>query len=301
MTSVITSAICASQYAILENAIDDWTNDTTKDFDVAHNGATVKAFSRKLEDAVELFLNSTADAGKKVADDAKQSIIEIDRLCFAYESFKILASEESPLAPPYGSDDFWSAWRNVVDYFSTKPHYPRPQSIETLLSQKVGQMQIATIYGWTTANGAPDVEKVTEEIAEPGKHYKPDSWVHPAKAVRQRTIESEWKKRTSVREAKFDVRNDSERFGKFVPPSLSEMVALGAPAAQIANVHKISAQEAEQLLIEAGTEPKREIVPANAQVARLERLMKESLSNSAPHSLVGKSGVQSDSNLLQQV
>ena len=296
MTAVITSAICASLFAKLKTAIDDWINDSTKDFDVPFNGGTVKAFSRKLEDAVESFLNATADAGKHVDDSAKESIIEIDRLCFAYENFKRLASEESPLAPPSGSDEFWTAWRNVCEHFNSRPHYSKPQAIATLLTQKVGQMQIATIYGWFTSNGAPDVEKVTEEMAIPGKHYNPETWVHPARAIKHRSILNEWKKRESVREANFDVRDVEERFGKFVHPSLSEMVALGAPAKQIANVHKISVEEAEQLLIEAGTEPKREIVPANAQVARLERLMKES-NSVVPPSLVGKS----ESNLLQQV
>ena len=288
MTSVITSAICASQFAKFKRAVDEWNEDSTKDFDVAYNGGTVKAFSRDLEDAVESFLNATADSGKKVADDAKEVIMEIDRLCKAYEEFKILASEESPLAPPYGSDDFWAAYRNVLELFSNRPNYSKPQAISSLVNQKVGQLQIATIYGWFLPNGAPDVEKVTEEIAQPGTHYNPETWQHPAKAIKQRTVDAEWKKRTAVRESVFDSKASDEKLAQFTPPSLAEMVSLGAPAKQIANVHKISVEDAEQLLIEAGTEPKREIVPANAQVARLERLMKESASSSAPLAPVGK-------------
>ncbi len=274
-STVVNSAICTHEFARLKKVVDEWNQDESGNFNVAYNGGTVKAFSRNLEDAVEHFLNATADAGKQVADDDKEAIMEIDRLCNAYETFKILASEESSLAPPYGSDDFWAAYRNICEHFNSRPNYQKPQSVSTLISQKVGPLQIATIYGWKKPDGAPDVDKVTDEINKPGTHYKPETWVHPAKAIKQRSIDVEWNRRTAVREANFDVRKESEPVNKFVPPSLSEMVAVGAPAKQIANVHKISVEEAEQLLIEAGTEPKREIVPANAQVARLERLMKE--------------------------
>lgn len=239
-------------------------------------------------------MNNTADAGKRVEDDARDTLIEIDALCHSYEEFKRLAAEESPYAPPSGSMELWSAWRNLCEHFASRPHYPKPQAIATLLSQKVGQLQIATIYGWHTDKGAPDIEKVTEEMANPGKHYDPDKWQHPAKASKKRLVDAAWAERRTTRDAKFDVRG-VEKFEKFIPPSLDAMVKAGAPASQISNVHKISIEEAEQLLIEAGTEPKREIVPANASVAHLERMMAEA--NSAqplPSKLAG-------SKLLQEV
>ena len=276
MTAVITSAICASEFAKLKIAIEDWSNDDSKKFDVSYAGGTVKAFSRDLEDAVEYFLNATADAGKTVDVDARESVMAIDSFCAHYEEFKRLAAEESPYAPPSGSTELWSSWSNLCDHFLTRPNYPKPQAIKTLIEQKVGQMQIATIYGWFTDNGAPDVEKVADELAKPGTHYKPDEWQHPAKASKRRIVDAAWKTRRSSREANFETKSDLETMGKFVPPSLDEMVQAGAPAKQISNVHRISVEEAEQLLIEAGTNPKREIVPANAQVAHLERMMAES-------------------------
>ena len=240
--------------------------------------------------------------------EAKESLLHIDEFAEAYVEFKRMSAEGSPLAPLDGSHKLWTTFRGLIDHFKSKTHYPRPQSIETLEKQGVSRTQIGSIYGWVLPTGGPDLTKISEELANPGTHYKSDEWQHPGKVNRQQIIDAAWNQRGLHRSAIFvnggtaiDSGETKVEPTKFVPPSLDEMVRVGAPAAQIANVHKISVEEAQQLLIEAGTEPKREIVPANAAVAHLERMMAES--NSPPsHGLPLPSPIViSGSKLLQEI
>ena len=303
MTAVITSAICASEFALLETAIKSWEDDESEDLLVNIGGFKKKAISLDLEQSIERFLNNTANAGRHVYPEAKESLLHIDEFAEAYVEFKRMSAEGSPLAPSDGSHKLWTTFRGLIDHFKSKTHYPRPQSIETLEKQGVSRTQIGSIYGWVLPSGGPDLTKISEELANPGTHYKPDEWQHPGKVNRQQIIDTAWKQRGLNRSAIFGTvgAGSQDEPTKFVPPSLDEMVRVGAPAAQIANVHKISVEEAQQLLLEAGTEPKREIVPANAAVAHLERMMAES--NSPPsHGLPLPSPiVNSSSKLLQEI
>jgi hypothetical protein len=101
---------------------------------------------------------------------------------------------------------------------------------------------------------------------KPGTWYDPKKWVHPAKrkrlaAARQGIQGRNPRRREYIRES---------QYGKTAPPSLDELVRLGAPAPQIAALHGLEIEDAEALL--RGSEHSVQFaVSESAEAARLER------------------------------
>jgi hypothetical protein len=254
MSGMITPLFCRDRFTKLIKAVHDWERNDSSDILVPWMQSRVKGFSQSLEIAFETFLDETADAGRDVAPDARLFICRIDQLAHEYDRFKRGIAEESPSCSPGGTDGLWRAFRNVEEAFKQTQNLAKPQPVRQMLEDGVTVMQIATIYGWIDEYGNPDVEKVYQEQANPGTHFDPKTWVHPALKSRQSIINEEWQARTlqhpNGRRKVFTLEEFKPK-SNWVPPSLESMVQAGAPAEQIAQVHGITVTEAQDLLNEA--------------------------------------------------
>ena len=235
-----------------------------------------KAISQAFSDAIEDAINCTADeliegdsvTTQPIEDDDFDAVLVFDQLAEAYRDFKRRACAAVSISEidVDGDQALWRAIYAVREWSTTKYNYAPPTPISALRSQGVGDEQIARIYGWFTSEGEPDLEKVLGEEMKPGTWYDPKKWVHPAK-----------RKRITASRAAIDARSPRRReyvrasdYGKTVPPSLEELLRLGAPAPQIAALHGMEIEDAESLLRANGHAG--ESIPGESQeAARLER------------------------------
>lgn len=256
MARVLTPTHCLNEFKLLFAAVTEWENDNRQEIFVQWSQNMIKGFTLKLEKAFERFFDETADFGNTVLADSRLMIIAIDSLFAEYGKFKKGIAEESPSCSPSGTDGLWRAYLAVRETFKQAVPLSKPLPIKQMMNDGVSLNQIATIYGWFDENGAPDVLKVTEEMETPGTHYNPKTWVHPALAKRQERIDKEWAERmenVKPREKIFEVNQPKPKVDWQVP-SIAVMVQAGAPAEQIANVHKITVEEAQMYLDEANAE-----------------------------------------------
>jgi hypothetical protein len=235
-----------------------------------------KAISQALSDAIEDAINSTADeiiegdsvTNKPIEDEDFDAVLAFDQLADAYRDFKRRACAAVSLSEidVDGDQALWRAIYAIREWSTTRYNYAPPTPISVLRSQGVGDEQIARIYGWFTSEGEPDLEKVLGEEMKPGTWYDPKKWVHPAKrkrlaAARQGIQGRSPRRREYIQES---------QYGKTAPPSLDELVRLGAPAPQIAALHGLEIEDAEALL--RGSEYSVQLAASeSAEAARLER------------------------------
>jgi len=210
-----------------------------------------KALTEDLVQAIEQGINATADLGptgelKVIAEDSYEVALLFDALADNYREYKRKACAAISLSEidVDGDATLWRAIQSLQEWFAAKYNYQPPPGVDVLRMQGVGDEQIARIYGWADEDGEPDFGKVLEEELEPGTHYDQKTWVHPAKRRRIEVARVAIAARTPRRK-EYEIEKE---FGKTAPPSLDELVRLGAPAAQIAALHGIEIEDAEALL-----------------------------------------------------
>ncbi len=248
---------------------------------VPYNGAVVKGISEDLDNTIRKTCDAMAD------DRGPEGILEVDvkarpfvqvfdDIAVAFLKWIQDASMQLPSAPPRGSSDL----HNAIDRLSAlnKSHnHQLPPPIKQLLEvQHVSPRQVAIIYGWKTEDGSPDVQKVFEEQATPGTHYKSEEWVAPALKAAQAEFEAQWADR-EPRPVMFKQLEAKPQGEAPKPPSLDELFAAKAPKAQIMRLHKLTEEEVEFHASERGLSlvGERFIIPANEAVAHQERMAAE--------------------------
>jgi hypothetical protein len=243
MAKTITLSFLLERFARLQNAVKDWENDNSSESIAQWGMSTIKVVSDRLRSEIEFFLDGTADQDKEVSDDAKTMVLAIDTFALAYAAF---VRESDSFSSPAKLDRLWIALNRIREVANQKFTVSKPQSVSSMFKAGVTFMQIATIYGWKLEDGSPDGSKVVEELEAPGTHYNPDTWVSPAVESRLRTINQDWSLRPSKRAIAY-VRPEEEKPNpNWVPPSIAIMIMAGAPPEQIANVHGITVDDAQQ-------------------------------------------------------
>lgn len=207
-----------------------------------------KALSQELADAIELAINETADSEPPTQHQENnwEAVLLFDALANSYREFKRLACQSATLEEidVEGNQALWRAIGSLREWSTTKYNYPLPSPIPVLRNQSVGDEQIARIYGFYDENGLPDLNRVILEEQKPGTYFNPKTWVHPAKKQRFETL----RPAIEARKTRGKEYLREEDFGKTAPPSLDDLIKLGAPAVQIARLHNLSIDEAESLL-----------------------------------------------------
>ena len=137
-----------------------------------------------------------------------------------------------------------------------------PSSIETiaqLTEQKVTDAQICKIYGWEDSSGRPQMYKLREERAEPGKHTA--SWVDPNTLRRLEQLAAQGRKLDELR-----ARGEAKRKRLTEPPpeTIPQLIQAGVSAKQIAEMHHITVDEVLRIGKELGQPVQREYAPLTA-------------------------------------
>lgn len=132
-------------------------------------------------------------ATQDVEPEAQEAVLAFDDVSSAYAAWS-RASDSERL--PGGSTAMWMAWDRFTTAVKTMGRRPPlPEPVTELFIKGVKEPQIAKIYGWRDASGFPDVRKVAEELARPGTHFDPATWVHPAAEKRRLELEQRWQDR----------------------------------------------------------------------------------------------------------
>lgn len=240
-------------------------------------GALTKQISEDLDVSIRQSCDRTADADQDEVDEkGRELMLCLDDVARSHLKWMQDASMGLPTAPPRGSDQLHRVLDRLEVTIKTND-LPLPAPIEQLQKQGVSPNQIAIIYGWKTDDGAPDAQKVFDEIAKPGTHYKPKSWVHPA----LRAIKAEVDLRWSTREPRpklfgHTTRKESEPLTAPPVPTLDELIELRAPVQQIMRLHDMSEADVLEAANAMGVElTERYVKPGSPAAALQERMTAE--------------------------
>ena len=108
---------------------------------------------------------------------------------------------------------------------------PQIETVEELRRQNVSDRQICVIYGWLDDSGAPELHKVREEIAEPGRHTK--DWVHPLQRKRDEAQENNRRIRERIARRQ---RSKVQNLTAPCPEPIEDLILQGLSAKQIAKM-----------------------------------------------------------------
>lgn len=241
---------------------------------VPFNGVMMKGMSQELVETVEHCIDVTADGDEngqalgEVATEARRLMLCLDAIGYSFIKWVQDGSVGLSHARPTGSDELDAAFKHLLAVLEERP-LPPPPSVKALIDQGAPLGTIAIKYGWKLEDGSPDINKVLEEQAEPGKHYDAKTWVHPAHRTAAAEVEKAWATRQPRSKLFHD---DSKTAPKPQLRPIEEMIAAHAPVEQIARLYKLEQHEVLELAELQGvdlTQP-RHVVPANEAVAQQE-------------------------------
>lgn len=147
-----------------------------------------------------------------------------------------------------------------------------PEPIETLTKQNVSDRQICLIWEWTEADGAPQLWKLREERAEPGKHTK--DYVPPSQRRRQLQAQRELEVMQQIHEK---TERRLKQRTEPAPEPTKELIQQGLSAKQIAKMKLITVAEVLQVADEHGLErPRLEYDPLESTKGLFDKTPNES-------------------------
>lgn len=213
-------------------------------------GSPKKAISEKLYKTIQSRVDNTADGDPErpatVKPEARRGMLCLDSIGREFARWVRGGSTGQSWAEPHGCPELHNAFLRLQTWLTEKK-LPPPESMTLLVSLGAPHETIAKKYGWKDESGHPDLTRVHEAIRDPAAFdaaFKPSEWVHPLYATIAADVDREWQGR-QPRPKLF--QHDTEEVAKPAPPSIETMIESRAPAQQIANVHKISLEEVNEL------------------------------------------------------
>jgi hypothetical protein len=211
-----------------------------------------KTVSQEIEQAAaELFeLVNTLE----IEASAWPLVLAIDEFDDAFIAWAKACQFSPDRTDPSGSPEVWGAWNKLLTEMSLRSFSP-PEPIAALVRDKVTHKNIAKIYGWYDSSGNPDVQMVQKEITNPGAHYKPESWVHPARRRFIAEIKSKWQAREAWLQKdrnRSAAAKDQPHEKKAPPESIEDLIRQGVNSKQIAKMHGVQRQQVIDLAAEMG-------------------------------------------------
>lgn len=206
---------------------DDWAQDPEKRYLTAE-------YEEAIEDTLAVFEDGDLPADCRRLDNA----VEWLRKKWAEYKEEEAAAGNAVQQP---TNAFWRAIEQVRESRKAARSHRRAhlESIATLTAQKVSDNQICRMYGFVDGHGQPDLVRLQEERAEPGRHTNPDNgWEPPAEARRrdreqqQTAAVARSKKRLAEKMAARGARKPTE--------SIAELLEQGVAANQICKMHGCS-------------------------------------------------------------
>lgn len=220
-------------------------------------GLRVKPISTELSVSFDQLIQLSLQSPDRFGPSAYETVIAIDRFADELDRWMDAAQVRPETTNPGGSQQLWESWRNAVKAATTVINLRKPEPIKDLFERdRVSLAQIAKIYGWFTSEGSPDIQKVSEELENPGAHYDPKTWQHPSHITRARHFAEQWAKRCEERknaigrmaESPVDVPSTKP----IAPEPLDDLIFQNVPREQIAKMKRISVEEVEARAEELG-------------------------------------------------
>lgn len=251
----------------LEQVVSEWQSTPREEAAmVIWRGMDRQAVSQAIEEAAASLFDLIAGDDIEDSHAAHALVLAIDAFDDAFSKW----AEQCQLTPdrtdPSGGPEVWEPFRRMLDARVQKV-YPKPEPIEALVAGKVSHAQIAKIYGWRDASGAPDILKVQEEITVPGMHYKPAAWVHPGESRAVADVADRWAARNAKSRPSRTVAKP--KAPKETPETLDELIYDGVNVAQIAKMKRITPDAVRARAAELGVPLDGSILAAAAAKRRM--------------------------------
>ena len=261
------------EIGLVHSVVEQWRLSDTPN--VLWQGQTRKAISTELQQAFDRLIAFAKQ--DEFVESARDLVLGIDDFESALEAWLEKAARDPASSSPSGSAEMWSAWEHLVQLQEPSTPFKPPEPIEQLIHRdKVPLSQIAKIYGFVTPQGQPDLAKLQEEIAKPGTHFDPTTWVHPSRQKMLQQIDSRWQQR----QKSSSPRGKTQALTSQVAIESTEtLLRQGVDFRQIARMKRISIADVEQEATRLGIRAQRQRVPypASPTVAHLERMQEQSL------------------------
>jgi hypothetical protein len=140
-------------------------------------------FETAVEDTILVFSEGT------IPGDLRRLTALIGDLKKHWETWKVRAAG-NPNRFQHPGTDFWAVLEAITQHLADLKR-PPPKRLEAVSKLRalpgMTDNQICRTYGWYDSNGNPELWKIDEEEADPGKHsYKCEGWLPPHERERQR-------------------------------------------------------------------------------------------------------------------
>ncbi|MFO0940095.1 MAG: hypothetical protein U0930_04945 [Pirellulales bacterium] len=222
-------------------------------------GTRVKAISEECYDALEELCKysavDNADCSDKPQD--REAIMALDDLTEKFIDFKRRVADGDSSCNPGGTHEMWMSLMVLREKVFTPRELKAIESIRRLVEiERVPSPQICQMYGWIGEDGTYQIEKIDEELAEPGKHSTKDpNWVNPIHKQYFESIAKAWENRVpnidllSEDELQFLNRSTKKKRSKAnteAPESLDELILQGVSTDQIVRMKpSVTAEQVE--------------------------------------------------------
>lgn len=250
----ITFAAVKEAVEKLNREIVDWQNADGPLVD--YRGAPTRAISEALsQSCVTLFEFVDSD---DIEPEAWPIVLAIDN----FEREVTHHAEQTSVSPnntdPGGGTPVWFAWNLVIrSLVPAKKRIPPPMT--SLVAEGVRYRQIAKIFGWYEADGiTPDERKVVEEINSPGKHFNPDTYVHPSDAKKEVDLQYQWEERRKARAAREGrtvlgpAKQSTAKEWAPPPETIEQLLKQEVSIRQIAKMHRVEENEVRAIAADIG-------------------------------------------------
>lgn len=202
-------------------------------------GTLRKCLSEDVFNALEQLASVAGIPNDEIHAGATRLVMKVDDFAQAWLTWTDNSQAGADVSPA-GSPELWSAYETIRANL-VAPQFSKPEPIEQLARRElVPAWQIAKIYGWD------NLAWVQEELDNPGTHYDPEKWVHPAKAAMDKDIAAAWSKRKPLNMPTVDLPESKPAKPPIAPESLETLIQQRVSVEQIARMKQITVSEVEQ-------------------------------------------------------
>jgi len=225
----------------------------------------VRYITRNFEDAINDALLVFGDGS--IPGDLRTLNARMDALREQWEAWN-RKNESSGGKNPIPDNSFWKALESVeaACKAATQPIRRHLEAIGDLTAQKVTDPQICRMYGFTDTgmpDGVPELWKLQEERAAPGKHTGAGSGWIPPHERRRRSDEA--KASEAVERIQRAREGKLRLIANVAPEPIEDLIRDGVSGKQICRMKKIEEADLAAYCDEKGlTQPLWQLAPANA-------------------------------------
>jgi hypothetical protein len=177
-------------YNLAKAAVDSWNSlseQEAKSIAVPYRGKKVVGLSEQVLEAFSVLIGHCLTRDVENEPATRAIVLAVDQFAITCNAWWQQVEQGSGVNPS-GTQKLWDAFAAIGSAIDSAT---RSWQLPTPIGQQPKGTALQTIanqYGWT-------VQQVTEEIAMPGTHYDPKTWVHPSRRAMEKRINEQWASR----------------------------------------------------------------------------------------------------------